>query len=225
MRFGEVTTLFHEFGHSLQHMLTTVDEPQASGINGVEWDAIEIASQFMENWCYDKETLTSLSSHIDTQEQLPDELFEKIISAKNYLSASAMMRQLFLGATDMDLFSRYPDPKWADPNAVKEENAAKYAPAPLLKEDQFLCSFSHIFGGGYSAGYFSYKWSEVLSADAFAAFEEAGLDDPAALRETGLRLRSTIMAMGGGTHPMEVFKAFRGREPSTEALLRHSGLK
>ncbi len=224
MRFGEVTTLFHEFGHALQHMLTTVDDPQASGINGVEWDAVEIASQFMENWCYDKKTLKSLSSHVDTKEQLPDQLFAKIINAKNYLSASAMMRQLFLGATDMDLYSQYPNPKWATPNAVKEENAKKYSPAPLLAEDQFLCSFSHIFGGGYGAGYFSYKWSEVLSADAFAAFEEAGLDNTTAIKETGLRLRRTIMAMGGGTPPMNVFKAFRGREPSTAALLRHSGL-
>ena len=224
MRFGEVITLFHEFGHSLQHMLTTVNEPQASGINGVEWDSVEIASQFMENWCYDKKTLKSLSSHIDTSEKLPDELFEKSINARNYLSSSAMMRQLFLGATDMDLYSKYPDPGWADPNAVKAENAEKYAPGPLLDEDRFLCAFTHIFGGGYSAGYFSYKWSEVLSADAFAAFEEAGLDDPVAVKETGLRLRRTIMAMGGGTPPMEVFKAFRGREPSTVALLRHSGL-
>ena len=224
MRFGEVITLFHEFGHSLQHMLTTVDEPQASGINGVEWDSVEIASQFMENWCYDKKTLKSLSSHVDTSEKLPDELFEKINNGRNYLSASTMMRQLFLGATDMDLYSKYPDSKWGDPNAVKIENAEKYAPGPLLEEDRFLCAFTHIFGGGYSAGYFSYKWSEVLSADAFAAFEEAGLDNPAAIKETGLRLRDTIMARGGGTPPMEVFKAFRGREPSTAALLRHSGL-
>jgi len=224
MRFGEVITLFHEFGHSLQHMLTTVDEPQASGINGVEWDAVEIASQFMENWCYDSKTLKSISAHVDTSEQLPDDLFNKIISAKNYQSASAMMRQLFLGATDMDLYARYPAPNWKTPNDVKIENAKKYAPAALLENDQFLCSFNHIFGGGYAAGYFSYKWSEVLSADAFAAFEEAGLDDPAVLKATGLRLRNTIMAQGGGKHPMEVFKSFRGREPATTALLRHNGL-
>ncbi|MDD2600072.1 MAG: M3 family metallopeptidase [Kiritimatiellae bacterium] len=224
MRFGEVITLFHEFGHALQHMLTTVDEPQASGINGIEWDAVEIASQFMENWCYERRTVKALSSHVESAAEIPDQLFDKIIRAKNYHSASAMMRQLFLGATDMDLYAKYPDPKWADPNAVKLENAEKYAPWPLLDEDRFLCSFSHIFGGGYAAGYFSYKWSEVLSADAFAAFEEAGLDDPAAIRETGLRLRGTILGLGGGTHPMEAFKAFRGREPSTAALLRHSGL-
>lgn len=224
MRFGEVITLFHEFGHALQHMLTTVDEPQASGINGVEWDAVEIASQFMENWCYERRTVKALSSHVDTAAEIPDTFFDKIIAAKNYQSASAMMRQIFQGATDMDLYAKYPDPKWADPNAVKLENAEKYAPWPLLDEDRFLCSFSHIFGGGYAAGYFSYKWSEVLSADAFAAFEEAGLDDPKAIRETGLRLRATILGLGGGTHPMEAFKAFRGREPSTAALLRHSGL-
>jgi oligopeptidase A len=220
----EVVTLFHEFGHALQHMLTKIDEPQASGINGVEWDAVEIASQFMENWCYDRMTLKSISEHIETGEELPDELFEKIVNAKNYLSATAMMRQLFLGATDMDLYSRYPDPKWSEPNDVKCENAAKYL-FPLVQEDRYLCSFSHIFGGGYSAGYYSYKWSEVLSADCFAAFEEAGLGDAGAIHETGLRMRRTIMGQGGGMPPMEVFKAFRGREPNTDALLRHSGLR
>ena len=224
MRMGEVVTLFHEFGHALQHMLTHVEEPQVSGINGVEWDAVEIASQFMENWCYDEKTLKAISEHIDTGEELPDELFNKIVKAKNYLSATAMMRQLFLGATDMDLYSKYPDPKWKTPNDVKCDNAEKYL-YPMIDEDRFLCSFAHIFGGGYSAGYFSYKWSEVLSADCFAAFEEAGLDNKESIKETGMRLRKTIMGQGGGTHPMEVFKAFRGRKPNTEALLQHCGLK
>ena len=224
MRMGEVVTLFHEFGHALQNMLTHVDEPQASGINGVEWDAVEIASQFMENWCYDRKTLKSISEHVDTGEELPDALFKKIVKAKNYRSATAMMRQVFLGATDMDLYSKYPDSKWKTPNDIKCDNAKKYI-YPMIDDDRFLCSFAHIFGGGYSAGYFSYKWSEVLSADCFAAFEEAGLENADAIRETGLRMRDTIMGQGGGTPPMEVFKAFRGREPNTDAMLRHCGLR
>ncbi len=223
MRMDEVTTLFHEFGHALQHMLTEVNEPLASGINGIEWDAVEIASQFMENWCYDRRTLQSVSEHAETGAQLPDSLFKKIVNSRNHRAAGAMMRQLFLGATDMDLYARYPNPKWRTPDDVKRENAARYH-FPIIQDDRFLCSFAHIFGGGYSAGYYSYKWSEVLSADCFAAFEECNMQDTAALRETGLRMRRTIMGMGGGTPPLEVFKAFRGREPDTEALLRHCGL-
>lgn len=224
MRFQEVNTLFHEFGHALQHMLTTVDEPDASGVNGIEWDAIEIASQFMENWCYDRGTLKGLSRHAETGEPLPDALFDKIVAAKNYRAATAMLRQLFFAATDMDLYARYPRPEWPDADAVKRADAAKYSPTPLLAEDRFLCSFSHIFGGGYAAGYYSYKWSEVVSADAFAAFEEAGLADDAAVRATGRRFRDTLLALGGGADPAEVFLLFRGKGPSADALLRHSGL-
>ena len=224
MRFQEVNTLFHEFGHALQHMLTTVEEPEASGVNGIEWDAIEVASQFMENWCYDRMTLKGLSCHAETGEELPDALFDKLVAAKNYRAASALLRQLFLAATDMDLYARYPRPEWPDANAVKRLNAEKYSPTALLPEDRFLCSFSHIFGGGYAAGYYSYKWSEVLSADAFAAFEEAGLDNDAAVRSTGRRFRDTLLALGGGEDPMDVYLRFRGRPPSILPLLRHSGL-
>ncbi len=224
MRFQEVNTLFHEFGHALQHMLTTVEEPEASGVNGIEWDAIEIASQFMENWCYDRATLKGLSRHATTGETLPDDLFDRLVAAKNYRAASAMLRQLFFAATDMDLYARYPRPEWPDADTVKRLNAAKYAPTPLLPEDRFLCSFSHIFGGPYAAGYYSYKWSEVLSADAFAAFEEAGLDNAEAVRTTGRRFRDTLLALGGGTDPAEVFRLFRGRDPSIVPLLRHAGL-
>ncbi|HRR33788.1 MAG TPA: M3 family metallopeptidase [Kiritimatiellia bacterium] len=224
MRFQEVTTLFHEFGHALQHMLTTVEEPEASGVNGIEWDAIEIASQFMENWCYDRATLKSLSRHVETGEPLPDALFDKLVAAKNYRAATAMCRQLFFAATDMDLHARYPRPEWPDADTVKRQNAAIYLPTPLLPEDRFLCSFTHIFGGGYAAGYYSYKWSEVLSADAFAAFEEAGLTDDAAVRATGLRFRDTLLALGGSEDPMAVYRRFRGRAPTVAALLRHSGL-
>jgi oligopeptidase A len=223
MRMQEVVTLFHEFGHALQHMLTEIDDPQASGINGVEWDAVEIASQFMENWCYDRKTLQAISEHVETGDALPDALFEKIVASRNFRAANAMMRQLFLGATDMDLYARFPSAGWQTPDDVKRDNAAQYM-FPMVAEDRSLCSFAHIFGGGYSAGYYSYKWSEVLSADCFAAFEEAGLENDDAMRETGLRLRATLMGLGGSAPPMEVFRAFRGREPGTEALLRHCGL-
>jgi oligopeptidase A len=224
MRFQEVATLFHEFGHALQHMLTTVEEPDASGVNGIEWDAIEIASQLMENWCHDRATLKGLSRHAETGAELPDALFDKIVAAKNHRAATAMCRQLFFAATDMDLYARYPRPDWPDADTVKRLNAAKYSPVPLLPEDRFLCSFGHIFGGGYAAGYYSYKWSEVLSADAFAAFEEAGLDNADAVRATGRRLRDTLLALGGGEDPMGVYRRFRGRAPTIDALLRHSGL-
>ena len=224
MRFQEVNTLFHEFGHALQHMLTAVDEPDASGVNGIEWDAIEIASQFMENWCYDRATLTALSRHAETGAALPGAFFDKLVAAKNYRAASAMLRQLFFAATDMDLYARYPRAEWPDADTVKRLNAEAYSPVPLLPEDRFLCSFSHIFGGGYAAGYYSYKWSEVLSADAFAVFEEAGLDDDAAVRAAGRRFRDTVLALGGGADPLEVFRLFRGRDASVAALLRHSGL-
>ena len=225
MSFDEVVTLFHEFGHALQHMLTTVEDPEASGIHNIEWDAVEIASQFMENWCYEPTTIKGLSSHIETGATLPDELFEKVRAAKNYRAASALVWQIFFGVTDMDLHARYPLPEWPDADAVKRAAAQRLLPLPLLPEDRFLCSFSHLFAGGYAAGYYGYKWSEVLSADAFAAFEEAGLGNDSAIAVTGRRYRNTILALGGGTHPMEVFQSFRGRPPSVDALLRHEGLR
>ena len=225
MRFDEVTTLFHEFGHALQHMLTTVEDPEASGIHNIEWDAVEVASQFMENWCYERATVQGLSRHVETGAALPEDLFEKICAAKNYRAASALLRQLFFAITDMDLHARYPRPEWPVADAVKRAAAKRLLPMPLLPEDRFLCGFSHLFAGGYAAGYYGYKWSEVLSADAFAAFEEAGLDNTAAIRAVGRRYRDTILASGGGTHPMEVFQSFRGRPPTVDALLRHAGLK
>lgn len=226
MRLNEVTTLFHEFGHALQHMLTTVDDPQVSGINGIEWDAVEIASQFMENWCYDHATLLLLSRHVETDDALPDTLFRKLVAAKNHFAANKMLRQLFFAATDMDLYARYPRPEWSDADAVKRHNADAFLPpGMLLPEDRSLCSFSHIFAGAYAAGYYSYKWSEVYSAEAFAAFEEAGLENETAVREVGRRFRSTLLALGGGTDPSEVFKLFRNKAPTIDALLRHSGLK
>ncbi|SMF82585.1 M3 family metallopeptidase [Pseudobacteriovorax antillogorgiicola] len=223
MSFREVETLFHEFGHGLQHMLTKVNYLDAAGINGVEWDAVELPSQFMENWCYHKPTLMSLTSHVETGEQLPEELFEKIKSSKNYQSATMMARQLHFGMIDIELHHRF-DPEAGDVFALNQEIAKKATPMPVIPEDRFLCSFSHIFAGGYSAGYYSYKWAEVLSADAFSKFEETGLDNEDKIQEVGLQFRDSVLALGGSRHPMDVFKDFRGRTPSVEPLLRHSGL-
>ncbi|WP_017324974.1 M3 family metallopeptidase [Synechococcus sp. PCC 7336] len=224
MTFMEVLTLFHEFGHGLQHMLTTVDYPAAAGINNVEWDAVELPSQFMENWCYHRQTLFGMAKHYETGETLPEHYYDKLLAARTYRSGSQMLRQLNFSMVDLELHHRY-NPKGDETVADVRDRIAKVATIlPPLPEDAFLCSFSHIFAGGYAAGYYSYKWAEVLSADAFSAFEEAGLDDDRAIAETGRRFRDTVLALGGGQHPLEVFEAFRGREPKTEALLRHSGL-
>ena len=224
MTFGEVETLFHEFGHGLQHMLTRVDHPLAAGIRNVEWDAVELPSQFMENWCYHRETLLGLSGHWQTGEKLPDDLFAKILAARTFRSGSDMLRQIYFAVTDLALHSDYDPDGPASPIDVQRRIAEKTTVLPPLPEDRMLCSFSHIFAGGYAAGYYSYKWAEVLSADAFAAFEEAGLDDADAVAATGRRYRDTVLALGGSRHPLEVFSAFRGRAPSTEPLLRHAGL-
>ena len=225
MNFREVETLFHEFGHGLQHMLTKIDYPDVAGINGIEWDAVELPSQFMENWCYHRPALLFLSCHVKTGKPLPEELFAKIKAARNFRAASQLLRQLRFALIDMELHHNF-DP--ANPEealfALQEKVDALTAPMPFLREDRFLCSFGHIFAGGYAAGYYSYKWAEVLSADAFSAFEEAGLDDPQAVRAMGRRFRDTILALGGSQAPALVFEAFRGRKASTKALLRHSGL-
>jgi len=227
MTFNEVTTLFHETGHGLQHMLTTVTHAPAAGISGVEWDAVELPSQFMENWCYDPATVydAGMAKHYETGEPLPRELFDKLCEQKTYQMGMGMSRQLYFGALDMALHDSYdPADKSTSIFDVQREIAGRMTVLPPLPEDRFLCSFGHIFAGGYSAGYYSYKWAEVLSADAFGAFEEAGLDNEEAVRATGKKFRETVLSLGGGAHPSEVFKAFRGRDPSPEALLRHSGL-
>jgi oligopeptidase A len=224
MTFGEVETLFHEFGHGLQHMLTKVDYAGASGINNVEWDAVELPSQFMENWCYDRTTLMGMAKHYATGETLPDHYYQKLLAARNYMSGSGMLRQLHFSYVDLELHHRY-QPGGKETVAEMRSRIAKTTTVmPPLPEDNFLCAFGHIFSGGYAAGYYSYKWAEVLSADAFAAFEDVGLEDEQAIATTGRRYRDTVLALGGSQHPMEVFKAFRGREPSTTPLLRHSGL-
>lgn len=224
MPFYQVTTLFHEFGHGLQHMLTRVDEREAAGINNIEWDAVELPSQFMENWAYLPETLKSISAHIDTQEPLPDAFIQKIIASKNYRAASAMLRQLEFGLTDLELHSDFNPSANVTAFDVHKKIQARTSFFPPRPENRFLCSFSHIFSGGYSAGYYSYKWAEVLSADAFSAFEEVNMREVSALQTIGKKFRETILALGGSLHPSEVFRMFRGRDPSPDALLRHQGL-
>ena len=224
MTFREVETLFHEFGHGLQHMLTTVDHADASGISGVEWDAVELPSQFMENWCYHRETLMGIARHFETNEPLPETLFENLRRARNYRAGSLMLRQLNFGMLDMYLHHQY-DPAGDETVLDAQQRiAASTSPLEPLPENRFLCGFQHIFAGGYAAGYYSYKWAELLSADAFSAFEEVGLDNEEAVATTGRRFRDTVLASGGGRHPMDVFRDFRGREPGTDALLRHTGL-
>ncbi|MBW4467606.1 MAG: M3 family metallopeptidase [Pegethrix bostrychoides GSE-TBD4-15B] len=223
MTFGEVETLFHEFGHGLQHMLTRVDYGKASGIRNVEWDAVELPSQFMENWCYHRPTLLSLGRHYQTGEPMPEAYYRKLLAARTYMSGSIMLRQIHFSWVDLELHHRY-QPGGETPQQVRRRIAENTTVMPPLPEDAFLCAFGHIFAGGYAAGYYSYKWAEVLSADAFAAFEEAGLEDEQQIAQVGHRFRETVLALGGSQHPMQVFAAFRGREPNTLALLRHSGL-
>ncbi|MBL1211639.1 M3 family metallopeptidase [Geminocystis sp. GBBB08] len=224
MTFGEVETLFHEFGHGLQHMLTKIDYIGASGINNVEWDAVELPSQFMENWCLEKNTLFGMAKHYQTGETLPYHYYEKLLASKNYMSGSAMLRQIHFSLVDLELHSHYNPNGTETPHQVRDRIAKTTTVMPPLPEDQFLCSFGHIFAGGYSAGYYSYKWAEVLSADAFSAFEEVGLDDQLAIAKVGRRFRDTVLALGGSLSPMEIFKQFRGRQPNTKPLLTHSGL-
>lgn len=229
MTFREVETLFHETGHGLQHMLTTATVGDVAGINGVEWDAVELPSQFMENFCYDEKTVYGFAKHYETGEPLPKEMFEKLKEQKTYGAGMMACRQLLFGLLDMELHSNF-DPEAAENDGesifdVHKRIAQKCTPYSMpLDEDRFLCTFNHIFAGGYSAGYYSYKWAEVLSADAFGAFEEVGLENEEAVKETGKRFRDTVLSLGGGVDPMTVFKKFRGREPSPEALLRHNGL-
>ena len=220
LTFRETTTMFHEFGHGLQHMLTTVGYPDVAGISGVEWDAVELPSQFMENWCYHKATLLGMAKHYLTGETLPEATFEKIKASRSFMAGIMMLRQLNFGMTDMALHTT----DKPDIRAIEKKIAERTTIIPPLPEDRYFCSFTHLFSGGYAAGYYSYKWAEVLSADAFEAFEEAGLEDPAALAATGARFRDTVLGLGGSVHPAEVFKKFRGRAPSPKALLRHSGL-
>ena len=225
MSFEEVETLFHEFGHGLQHMLTTVDEPEAAGISNVEWDAVELPSQFMENWCLDHATLMGMARHWQTQDPLPETEFKKLQTSRTFNAGLATLRQIHFALTDLRLHSVWSPELEITPNAMRRDIAVTTTVMPPIPEDEFLCAFGHIFSGGYSAGYYSYKWAEVLSADAFAAFEEVGLDKEEDIQATGARFRDTVLSLGGSQSPAAVFAAFRGRPASTEALIRHSGLK
>ena len=217
---NEVTTLFHEMGHGLHQLLTAIGELAVAGINGVEWDAVELPSQFMENFCWEWERVQAMTAHVDTGAPLPCDLFERMLAAKNFQSGMATVRQLEFGLFDMLLHADGFDPAGDGVLAllehVRDEIAVNRPPA----WNRFPHQFSHIFAGGYAAGYYSYKWAEVLSADAYAAFEEV----PARLAETGARFRREVLARGGSRGAAENFRAFRGREPRIDALLRHSGM-
>ena len=215
--FREVETLFHEFGHALQCMLTRVDEEDAAGINLVEWDAVEVASQFMENWCLDDRTGISV----------PAELKAKVRAAKNFRAATACRRQLAFAKTDMGLHDGTSRTCGTSRTETPEQFKAKvfeHFGLPVIAEDRFLCAFTHIFAGGYAAGYYGYKWAEVMSADCFGAFEEAGLGDDAAMRQLGAKYRETVLGLGGSKSALEVFRDFRGRDPEIAALLRQQDL-
>jgi len=224
MSFEEVETLFHEFGHGLQHMLTTVNYPQAAGINNVEWDAVELASQFMENWCLEDQTISEIAIHWKTKEALPESEINKLRQSRTFNSGLATLRQIHFALTDLKLHSQWNEDLEISPDELRREIAKNTTVMDPIPEDQFLCAFSHIFAGGYAAGYYSYKWAEVLSSDAFAAFEEAGLANHDEVRKIGKKYRDSILSLGGSRSPNKVFKQFRGRLPSTEALIRHSGL-
>jgi len=217
---NELTTLFHEFGHGLHHLLTQVECAGVSGITGVAWDAVELPSQFLENWCWDPEALGLISAHVDSGEPLPSELLQRLLSARNFQSGMMMVRQIELSLFDLLLHRHYqPDPA-TDVQQLLDRVRSEVAVVTPPLFNRFQCSFSHIFAGGYACGYYSYKWAELLSADAFSRFEEEGVFNPA----TGALFREQILAQGGSRDAMELFLAFRGRKPSPEALLRHAGL-
>ncbi|MFZ2449927.1 MAG: oligopeptidase A [Methylovulum miyakonense] len=220
MTHDEVTTLFHEFGHGLHHMLTQVDHLGVSGINGVEWDAVELPSQFMENWCWEKDALALMSGHYETGEPLPDSLFEKMLSAKNFQAGLFMVRQLEFSLFDFRIHLEYDPERGGRIYEILEQVRKHIAVIQPPKFNRFPHSFTHIFAGGYAAGYYSYKWAEVLSSDAYSLFEEKGIFD----QETGLSFLTKILEKGGSQNAMDLFVEFRGREPTIDALLRHNGI-
>ncbi len=217
---SEVVTLFHEFGHGIHHMLTRIDVAGVAGINGVAWDAVELPSQFLENWCWESEALAFISGHYETGEPLPADLLEKMLTARNFQAAMQMLRQLEFALFDFRLHQEFDPANPAQLPALLDEVRSQVAVMTPPAFNRFQHSFSHIFAGGYAAGYYSYKWAEVLSADAFSRFEEEGIFNPA----TGQSFLKNILEKGGSKEPMELFRAFRGREPKVDALLRHSGI-
>lgn len=220
LTFNEVTTVFHEFGHGLHHMLTEIDCAGVSGINGVAWDAVELPSQFLENWCWQKTVIPLISSHYETGEALPESLLDKLLAAKNFQSGMQMLRQIEFALFDFEMHQSEDICNAEDIQALLNDVRQRVAVLQPPPENRFQLSFSHIFAGGYAAGYYSYKWAEVLAADAFAVFEENGIFDPA----TGRDFLTKILAKGGSVDALELFKSFRGREPRVDALLRHAGI-
>ncbi|MGL9759786.1 MAG: oligopeptidase A [Symbiopectobacterium sp.] len=217
----EVTTLFHEFGHGLHHMLTQIDTAGVAGISGVPWDAIELPSQFMENWCWEPEALAFISGHYETGEPLPQAMLDKMLAAKNYQAALFILRQLELGLFDFRLHAEYDPAKGAQILPTLADVRAKVAVVPSPSWNRFPHAFSHIFAGGYAAGYYSYLWADVLAADAYSRFEEEGIFN----RATGQSFLDNILSRGGSEAPMDLFKRFRGREPQLDAMLHHYGIK
>jgi oligopeptidase A len=228
MSLDEVRTLFHEFGHATQHMFTDVEEGGASGLNLVEWDAVELASQFNEYWMEHKPFLKKMTEHVETGEPLDDGTIDRIIASKNFLIGNGTLRQLQFGKADLALHQRYGLPGGNDaatPFEMEQQIARETVVAPMLEDETQLPAFGHLFAGGYAAGYYSYKWAEVLAADAFAAFQEVGLDDEAAVADVADRFRRTVLGLGGSLPAAEVYRQFRGRDATADALLVDQGLK
>ncbi|MCG8011661.1 MAG: M3 family metallopeptidase, partial [Candidatus Thiodiazotropha weberae] len=216
----EVETLFHEFGHGLHHMLTRIDYPSVAGINGVAWDAVELPSQFMENWCWEQQALELFSGHVESGEPIPDELYQRLHGAKNFQTAMQMVRQLEFSIFDFRIHQEYDPDQGGRIYQILDQVREQVSVIKPPSWNRFPHGFSHIFAGGYAAGYYSYKWAEVLSADAFSRFEEQGIFS----QEAGQAFLQEILEQGGSKDAMELFVAFRGREPQIEPLLRHSGI-
>lgn len=215
----EVVTLFHEFGHGLHHILTEADHSSVSGTNGVAWDAVELPSQFMEFWAWQQESLNLLSSHIDTQDVLPKYLLDALLAARSFQTGLQTLRQLEFALFDLSIHQHKPSPDVATIQHILDDIRQDIGLIPVPKYNRFQHGFTHIFAGGYAAGYYSYKWAEVLASDAFDRFESEGIFNA----KTGQAFRKHILAVGGMIDALDAFKAFRGREPEIDALLRHNG--
>ena len=228
MSLDEVRTLFHEFGHATQHMFTEVDEGGAAGLNLIEWDAVELASQFNEYWMEHKPFLKEMTQHVESGEPLDDATIDRVIESRNFLIGNGTLRQLLFGKVDLALHQRYGLPGSNDPDTpfeIEQRIAGETVVTPILPDESQLPAFGHLFAGGYAAGYYSYKWAEVLAADAFAAFKEAGLDDETAVGEVADRFRRTVLGLGGSLPAADVYRQFRGRDATADALLVDQGLK
>ncbi len=228
MSLDEVRTLFHEFGHAMQHMFTEIEESGAAGLNLVEWDAVELASQFNEFWMDHKPFLRDLTAHVETGEKLDDATIDRIVASRNFMVGNATLRQLQFGKTDMTLHQNWGvDDDAREPNPFEIERAivTETLVTPTLDDESMLPAFTHLFSGGYAAGYYSYKWAEVLAADAFAAFREVGLDNEAGIRSVARRFRETVLGLGGSVPAADVYRQFRGRDASPDALLQDQGLR